>query len=164
MFSLKNSLMRWALLLFVAALALPSCQKEKTPTTMTITGVRITQFPSTDAGGASWDLGSGADLYVQITNSSGTVLFDSDYFEDAVSGGTGSGYLYTPTSPVNITCPTCQYTLSLYDYDELDADDFIGSYSFRPYTAGDNEENSSSQAVLYSASGAAFAVNFTYSY
>lgn len=147
--------------LILMALVLPSCKKEKTPEAMTITEIRINSFPATDAG-AGWDLTSGADLYIQVTDANGNVLFDSPtYFENA----TGTSTLtFTPSASINLNCPLCEYGLRLYDLDDLDADDLIGSYSFTPYSYGSNEKNETFQSITFSGSDVSFSMDFTYSY
>lgn len=154
--------MKFFFLFLSMAFVLAACVKEKTPTSMKITKIRVIDFPMTDSTGATWDVGSGAELYVQIKDESGNTVFDSPgYLPDAPDNTTIN---YTPDSSVDIDCPTCQYTLYLYDYDDLDADDLVGNLSFMPFPEGSNPKNDEIKAVYFSGNNVAFEFDFTYVY
>ena len=42
----------------------------------------------------------------------------------------------SPSSPILISSPTNQYTIRLYDYDGLSANDYMGGWNFTPYGGG----------------------------
>ena len=44
-------------------------------------------------------------------------------------------YQYTPSSPIVLSSPTSQYTINLYDHDDVDADDWMGGVYFTPYNS-----------------------------
>ena len=110
----------------------PSCATLVTPSKVRISKVKITSFPQYDSG-ANWDLGDGPDIYVQIAQGSSIVHEQPGLFEDA---SVTTDYLYTPSSVIDLTDPTAQYVVRLYDYDDgITTDDFMGGISFYPYSS-----------------------------
>lgn len=107
------------------------CSKQVTPTKVRISKILITRFPQYD-NGSSWDIGSGPEVYIEITKEKEKVHEQPTVFENAESGKT---YLYEPTSFIDLTDPTARYTISLYDYDDLSADDWMGGVLFYPYSS-----------------------------
>lgn len=133
------------------------CSIILTPSSISVTKIEVLNFPSTD-GGAGWDLTSGADIIVELENSSNTLLYSSPtYFENATPGLT---YSFTPSSPIVLNNPTLQYTISLYDYDSTDPNDFMGGYYFTPY------QSSKPSVTTISATGnpLLFRIYYTYQY
>ncbi len=106
------------------------CSQQETPTKIRITKIEVTGFPATDGGGAGWDLISGADILPVISRGTDFVWTSPVYFEDA---NPSSVYSYTDGLPFDITSPQDRYTISLYDYDTIDDDDFMGGVIFTPY-------------------------------
>lgn len=105
------------------------CGTRRTPSKILITKIQVTAFPPTD-GGAGWDLTSGADIYPKILFVS-SVLWDSpNYIENA---NASSSYDFTPSPAIQISNPTLQYTIELWDYDTTDPDDFMAGFNFTPY-------------------------------
>jgi hypothetical protein len=56
-------------------------------------------------------------------------LVQTGYVEDLTTG-------YTWSTTAEFDDPTATYTITVYDYDDFDADDFIGSINFTPYVGG----------------------------
>ncbi len=109
----------------------PACETQVTPTKIRISKIEITRFPATD-GGAGWDLTSGPDIYPIITKGT-TVIWDSpNYAENA---DPSYNYEFTLSPSIDLTSPTDQYTISLYDYDDIDDDDWMGGIYFTPYSS-----------------------------
>lgn len=105
------------------------CSQQITPSKIRITKIEVTRFPATD-NGAGWDLTSGPDIFPTILLGNNVVWDSPDYFQDANPGTT---YTFTPSPAIELTSPTSQYTIRLYDYDDIDADDFMGGILFYPY-------------------------------
>ena len=103
----------------------PDCGSPVNPSSVRITRVDVLGFPPTD-GGAGWDLTSGADIYIQYSIG-GTVAFESSTFYQNASPN--STYTFN-VSPVITTSSYGGHVLRLYDYDDFDADDYMGGYSF----------------------------------
>jgi hypothetical protein len=105
------------------------CSQQDTPATIRINKIDITRFPATD-NGAGWDLTSGPDIYIQVIKDMGALTNFSAYYENADPSNVYS-FEFTPS--VDLNEPNDQYIIELYDYDNLDADDFMGGISFTPY-------------------------------
>jgi len=106
----------------------PDCSNEVAPIKMNVASIRLLDFPATDTNGGGWDISSGADVFFRIEKD-GAVVYTSSYATNL-------------TGPNNWTInfefsdPTATYVLRVYDYDDFDADDFIGGISFTPYRPG----------------------------
>lgn len=113
------------------------CSVEVTPTRIKVSRIDVSGFPATDANGAGWDLNSGCDIYpIFGNNTTTTVLYDGrNSFEQNATPGTT--YSWEFNTPINIDNPTDQHVISLYDFDDFDADDFMGGFTFTPYTKGE---------------------------
>lgn len=133
----------------------PDCGTQVTPTKIRISKIEVTRFPATD-GGAGWDLTSGPDIFPKITKGT-TVIWDSpNYTQNANPSLT---YEFTPSPSVDLTSPTDQYTITLYDYDDTDADDWMGGIYFTPYSS----TNGFPSVLTVDAGGAvAFKIYITY--
>lgn len=103
------------------------CTQQKTPTNLAIKFITVNQFPANDPNGGSWDLGSGADMYVVIKSGT-TVLYTSSYFDNVI----GSATFITN---FNLPSVTGNYSIEIFDYDTLDADDYIGGVQGTIYTS-----------------------------
>jgi hypothetical protein len=108
----------------------PDCSDQQTPSAIKIEEIRCTSFPATD-GGAGWDLTSAAEIYVTLERN-GNTFYESGYYENANPSLT---YTFTPTGNLNMTSPLDSYNIRLYDFDDFDADDFMGGISFTPYSS-----------------------------
>lgn len=108
----------------------PSCADQITPTKVRISKIKITSFPQYD-GGSSWDIGSGPDIYVELLLGSTQIHEQPTMYENATST---QDYTYTPSSYIDLTDATAQYTIRLYDYDSGSAADFMGGILFYPYS------------------------------
>ncbi len=107
------------------------CSQYVTPSSMRINSIIVTSFPATDGSGGGWDLTSGADLYPVVAIGSTTLSsFSSNYITNA---NPSLDHQYTPPSPIVLSSPTSQYTINLYDHDDIDADDWMGGVYFTPY-------------------------------
>jgi hypothetical protein len=107
----------------------PDCSQQVTPSKIKITKITVTGFPATESNGAGWDLTDGADIFPFLFVGN-TVIYDSPVLQP--NANPSIDYDFTPTSPIEIN-PTTTYTLSLYDYDDTSADDFMGGVVFTPY-------------------------------
>lgn len=108
-----------------------NCSQQVTPNSMRITSIKVTRFPATD-NGAGWDLTSGPDIYPNLSLGA-TVVWDSPNYNE--NANPSLVYTFTPSPAIVLSNPTSQYTLRLYDYDDLDADDFMGGVNFTPYSS-----------------------------
>lgn len=100
-----------------------NCGQVVPASALIVNSINVTRFPQTDGGGG-WDLTSGPEVYITIETSTGSVVFDSPvYFEDATAP-----VLFTQGFPVTLQ-PGTSYTISCYDFDTTDADDFMAGMS-----------------------------------
>jgi hypothetical protein len=117
----------------IGIFSMSSCQKEEDPVPVSASISRITvkQYPTTDAAGDLWDLTTNADIYVTMdagTAANGTLYNSPTYINDAAGSGT---YNFTQGLPVTITANTT-HNISVWDLDDLDADDYVGGLTFVP--------------------------------
>jgi len=110
----------------------PDCGKQDTPSKIRISKIKITKFPSYN-NGSDWDTWSaGPDIYVTIYKGTTLIHKQPTMYEDADAT---QDYIYTPSGDIDLTDPTAKYTISLYDYDSLGDDDFMGGIYFYPYSS-----------------------------
>lgn len=105
------------------------CSQQITPSRIRISKIDITRFPATD-NGAGWDLTSGPDIYPELSLGN-TVLYSANkFFQNA---DPANDYSFELSPLVNMNEPEDQYTIRLFDFDDFDADDFMGGINFTPY-------------------------------
>lgn len=137
-----------------------SCKKDDDPgppETMTINKIEVTRFPFTD-GGVSWDVLGDADIF-PIISLDGTTLWESS--KHIKNADPNSDHTFHPSPVIELTRPTRQYTIWLYDYDDFDANDYMGDIDFIPYQAG---EGYPSVLTLDAGAGVAFKLHVSYSW
>ncbi|MHB1279195.1 MAG: EB domain-containing protein [Bacteroidia bacterium] len=106
-----------------------NCSQQITPDIIRINKIEVTQFPPTDAG-AGWDLTSGADIFPIVYLGSTELWNSATFFQNA---DPNSVYSFIPNPAIELKSPTSPYIIRLYDYDDLDADDYMGGIQFTPY-------------------------------
>lgn len=107
------------------------CSQQETPSTIKITKIVVTGFPATDDG-AGWDLTSAADIYPRLMIGTSNEIWESPtFFQNA---NPNQSYEFTPSPPISLQLNQ-QYILHLYDYDDFDADDFMGLTVFTSYSS-----------------------------
>lgn len=107
----------------------PDCSQQKTPTNLVMSSITIATTPATD-GGAGWDLTSGPDIFVVVTDANGTELYStrSNFKQNSFSAAWSTNWI--------VPNPSGIYTFSVYDYDDnLSADDFMGGIQTAMYTS-----------------------------
>jgi len=107
------------------------CSNQITPTSIKITNIRVTRFPPTDVNGSGWDLTSGADIYVSMNYDNENIYRHSTVVENASSS---LNYDFVPEMNLNLANPTDTYSISVFDDDGIQADDFLGGIEFTPYS------------------------------
>lgn len=103
-----------------------ACNDIITPTRMTITQLRLTNFPELKSSGEFWDItgGNAPDIFFTIGRD-GNTPFTSSTISDA------SG-LITWGDPVDLVAPTEQYSITFLDSDVI-VDDLISGGTFVPF-------------------------------
>jgi hypothetical protein len=112
-----------------------SCTIQKTPSKIIVNKIEITRFPATDQNGAGWDLSSGADIFPVISKVGNKIWESPTYIQNADAN---SQHTFTLSPSVDLLNPESIYTMSLYDFDELDPNDLIGLETFVPYYSTTN--------------------------
>lgn len=136
----------------------PSCTDQETPRSMSIERINLTRFPAYN-NGSDWDLWTpGPDVYLVLSKNGQIVRSMSTFWEDADAG---QSYLYEPNTPIDLSDPTVQYTLSVFDYDSSGDDDYMGGIQFYPYS---NNNGFPSQLSLDANGAVAYQVQVTYSW
>ena len=108
-----------------------NCGTQITPTSITITKIRVKKFPSAKPNGNWWDTfpNSDADIYVTIQNSNLNVIYKHPTVYNDAEIINSNFYDFIPASPLIITNVNSQYLVNLYDFDGFSNDsnnDFIG--------------------------------------
>jgi len=107
------------------------CSQQVTPNEIKVTKVKITKFPATVSSGASWDLNSGPDIYIEILKGSSSLYTTSTYYENADPSVI---YSFDLNPVLNLNEPNNEYSIRLYDYDTSSGDDYMGGIIFTPYS------------------------------
>mgnify|MGYP001074899478 CR=1 FL=1 len=108
------------------------CSQPITPQKIKVTKIEVTRFPATD-NGAGWDPTSGPDIYLKLSKGNAQIWKSSNTY-NYQNADPSKIYSFDITPAVDLTNAQDQYTISLYDYDDFDADDFMGGIIFTPYT------------------------------
>lgn len=108
------------------------CSQPITPRKMKISKIEVTKFPATDINGAGWDPSSGPDIHIQLLKGD-VQLWKSSKTYNYQNADPSKIYSFDVTPTIDLNDPTDQYTISLYDYDDFDADDFMGGIIFTAY-------------------------------
>lgn len=104
-----------------------NCEIQVTPSLIRVAAISLTDFPPTD-NGAGWDLTSGPDVYVIVKADGQTVLNTSnDWRQNAT-------FIETWQTAFSINFAYSNITIELWDFDDLDADDFMGSVTGKIYS------------------------------
>lgn len=112
------------------------CSRQKTPAFIIVDNVNIYNFPSTTAGGSSWDAdGSAPDIYVTVYDvNDATALFTTsgNYLQNP-QPLTGGQYYSWPVSSLGVAFnPLHTYLVQVYDED-IGTDQLIAEMAFEPY-------------------------------
>lgn len=105
------------------------CQTPLTPKSLMINKITVTEFPP-----GSFDDFTNPDLYVAITV--GEVISNNGWtsgFKENVIAGNSYEFQGTTLNDLNLA-----HTISLYDYDHLDADDPMSGIIFTPLNYSQN--------------------------
>jgi PKD repeat protein len=110
---------------------LKSKQLTITPGKVFVEKITVDQIPFTDSSGIAWDFGSGPDLYPNFDdNNNILVSFSTSYASNIAPSSLPLTWTLSPT--YEITDWSKAFFVVLWDYDPLDADDYIGApYGFR---------------------------------
>lgn len=110
----------------------PACENQITPTKIRITKITVTKFPATTSSGGGWDVSNGPDIFVNIYKGSSLIWEEPAYYQNA---NPTLDYDFFPSPYVDLNSPNDQYTIQLYDYDDIDPNDFMGGIYFVPYSS-----------------------------
>jgi len=130
---MKNNKTVAAILLFFLALSFQSCLKDDTlnnPKAMAITGIDVLQYPMSKSSGSGWDLTTGPDIFVSITQ--GTSVSSSDDVTGYHLNATGGALSYTLSNPYTINSLSSSWSIGIFDADDFDPDDYMGGIVFTP--------------------------------
>ena len=131
------------------------CSQQITPSKIRITKIEVTRFPATNSG-AGWDLSSGPDIYPELSKSSYLLWRSSIYYQNADPSVI---YSFEINPVVDLNQPNDQYSITLYDYDDFSASDFMGRINFTPYWS-----NNGFPSIINIDAGGAVAFRFYVTY
>lgn len=134
------------------------CSQQITPRKIKITKIEVTKFPATNDNGGGWDPSNGADIYLKLSKDDSQLWKSSDTY-NYQNASAAAMYSFDISSSVDLTEPNDRYTISLYDYDDFDADDFMGGIIFTPYT---NSNGFPPVVTLDANGGVAFKLHLSY--
>lgn len=121
--------MKKAILILALAAGFMACKKNEVPQKKA-THLQVTSI-SVKAYGTWFDVGSAPDLYFAIFKN-GINIFQTDYVNNQ----------YTATFPVDLLLEKdAEYQIDIYDFDDLDADDFVGSIILTPSNSDFGTQN-----------------------
>lgn len=107
------------------------CGTQETPSAIRVNAVTVTSFPAAN-GGASWDTDSGPDIYPEIKLGPVVIWTAPEPIQDA---DPAQDHTFTLDPTFDLNSPTSLYTITLFDQDDLDPDDVMGSVEFTPYSS-----------------------------
>jgi len=108
------------------------CSKQETPSQIRISSIVITGFPATDENGAGWDLTSGPDIYPVLYKDSEVIYSSSTHYPNA---NPALDYTFDLNPSASLSAPNDEYIIRIFDYDDIDADDYMGGILFTPYSS-----------------------------
>jgi hypothetical protein len=133
------------------------CSQQETPSAIKINSIEVTRFPATDDG-AGWDLTSGCDIYPIIEKGSTEIWKSSEFYQNA---DPDNDFTFNISPAAELNDPNDQYSISLYDFDDFDPDDFMGGINFTPYSSN----NGFPTTINLDAGGdVAFTISVSYEY
>tara|TARA_B110000977_G_scaffold35874_1_gene47981 strand:+ start:1994 stop:2617 length:624 start_codon:yes stop_codon:yes gene_type:complete len=133
------------------------CNDQITPSLLRIDKIVVDQFPAWDGTGGSWDTnGTGADITLELLNSSGSVLYStSTYYENAIPT---TNY---PFNSINYSLgsPYENIQIVLYNYDTI-----FGGYSLMGGVSGQIYSNTNGfpSVVNFDYGGYKFDIHVSY--
>ncbi len=126
-------------------------------TSIRINSITVTRFPPTSTNGASWDFSSDCDIYPTIELNGTTIYKSDEFYQDAEQN---TVYTFTLTNVLLYSVQNI-YVIKLLDYDDLDADDYMGEVAFTPYLPGIGfQEN----IIMGQTSPISFTLNLSYNF
>lgn len=110
------------------------CGTQKTPTKITISGVKVTNFPAL-SGTSTWDLAlnTNPDIYAVIKKvGSTTPIITTGRIDEAPAG---TPYVLPSVTASDVTDLVSQYNIELLDYDSVGSNDAMGNINFSIYSS-----------------------------
>ncbi len=108
------------------------CSKQETPSQIRVSKIVVTSFPATDDNGAGWDLTSGPDIYPVLYKNGDIIYSSPTHFPNA---NPSLDYTFEISPSAIIEAPNDEYAIRLFDFDDIDTDDFMGGILFTPYSS-----------------------------
>ena len=114
------------------------CGTQRTPTKVTISGIKVTKHPALDGGGSTWDpiTNTNPDLFAVIKQGA-TTLITSGSVNNIYSGSTT---ILPGVTAYDVTNLTTQLNIELWDEDTppIDANDSMGNINFSIYDSNNH--------------------------
>lgn len=107
------------------------CSQQIQPSKVRIQKVSVTDFPLTSSTGKQWDENDLPDIFILITDDDGFVWESPVIFDNAAPSGQ---YLFEVTPAIEVTDFNKEYLIYLYDHDGTNPYEYMGGFSFKPYT------------------------------
>lgn len=131
------------------------------PTKIQVNSLVLTTYPEVNSSGSSWDISSGPDIYFNLTDDAGNDFGKTGVFSDVLKSELPLTFKDFTTTINNLDY---RFIIEMHDYDDFDADDYMGGYYFTPSDwAPSSGTNYPTQLKFYNASlGIGFTLNVTW--
>jgi len=134
------------------------CGTQKTPTKITITGIKVTKFPAL-SGTSTWDplINTNPDIFVKVTQGANVLITSS-----TISNVTTQVNVLPGINATDLTDITTQLNIELWDEDTppVDANDTMGNINFSIY----NSTNHFPATMIVDNGTITFEVSLQYTY
>jgi hypothetical protein len=134
------------------------CGTQRTPTKITITGIKVTKYPALD-GASTWDLALNTDPDIFAVVKQGTNTIISTGVNTNV---TGQSIVLSGGVPYDVTDMVTQMNIELFDQDTppIDSNDPMGNINFSIY----NSTNRFPSTLVVNNGTLTFELTLTYTY
>lgn len=113
----------------ILLIAFTGCSSLVTPKGVKITAVEISSYPNTN-NGLAWDLLDGPDLTFAISNGNSSIYTDTNFYGNISSDNLP--LTMSVSSPFLLPSIEQEYTLQLFDKDEIIGNTLMGEATFNP--------------------------------
>lgn len=134
-----------------------NCENQVTPSVISISTIRLLSFPAVDGNGDPWDASSDPDLIVRFYKGSDLIWQPSAITNDADPGTTHS---WNTADTVAMDSVRGEYSIYLYDHDPSSSPQFMGGYTFVPYS----DQNGFPSPIVLDSLPVHFELDVSYTY
>ena len=112
-----------------------TCSEQITPSTVSLTAIRVTLFPTLDENGLPWDMESSPDILPQISKGN-QVLYTAS--SPSINANVGENITWTISQPLNFSELFDVHTFKLLEVDESGEPREMDRCFFSPYNSNND--------------------------